>query len=475
LEYLGNGPGRTGTFNIFGTYHGAVAPRAGLAYAFNQKTVARLGYGIFYLYPNYGRLGQGTCQEGWCQGFGAWPSFSTTNSGITPAFDIDSGFPSTGFPVPDLDPSVANNGIAAYINPSANKPAMDQSWSVDIERDLPFNIMLDAAYVGSHTVRTWTGNENINQVNPSYLSLGNTLYEDVNSPDAVAAGIKLPYPGFTGSVNQALRPFPQYATIYDAYQPTGYIDYDSFQLRLEKRYSNGLSFLGAYTLSKSIGVAGSDTFGDIWGGGNNLAPNTFNRKIEKAITPIDQTHTFIFSWTYELPVGRGKRFLGSANPVVNQLAGGWQVNSIETYHSGNPIGVRGGPDIPLFGGGNRPNWISPNVRSSVSMGSFDPAVDLYLNINAFSQPAAFTYGNAPPLLPNVRTPAYYDEDISLFKKIYLSRESRYLEFRAEFFDIFNRVVFGYPAANINSPSTFGVIGSQANTPRVIQFALKLIF
>ena len=109
------------------------------------------------------------------------------------------------------------------------------------------------------------------------------------------------------------------------------------------------------------------------------------------------------------------------------------------------------------------------------MGSFDPAVDLYLNINAFSQPAAFHYGNAPPLLPNVRTPAYYDEDISLFKKIYLSRESRYLEFRAEFFDIFNRVVFGYPAANINSPSTFGVIGSQANTPRVIQFALKLIF
>jgi hypothetical protein len=475
LEYLGNGPGRTGTFNIFGTYHGAVAPRAGLAYAFDQKTVARLGYGIFYLYANYGRLGQGACGQGWCQGFGALPSFSSTNSGITPAFLLDSGFPSTGFPVPDLDPSVANNGIAPYINPSSNKPAMDQSWTVDIQRDLPFNIMLDAAYVGSHTVRLWTGNENPNQVNPSYLSLGNTLYEDVSSADAVAAGIKLPYPGFTGSVNQALRPFPQYASIYDMFQPTGYVTYNSLQVRLEKRYSSGVSFLGAYTLSKSIGVPGSDSFGDIYGGGGNSALNTFNRKIEKAIAANDQTHTFIFSWTYELPFGRGKRFLASANPVVNHLAGGWQINSIETYHSGNPIGVGGGPNIPLFGGGNRPNWISPNVRSSVSMGSFDPAVDLYLNINAFSQPAAFTYGNAPPLLPNVRTPAYYDEDISLFKKIYLSRESRYLEFRAEFFDIFNRVVFGYPAANINSPSTFGVIGSQANTPRVIQFALKLIF
>jgi hypothetical protein len=475
LEYLGNGPGRTGTFNIFGTYHGAVAPRAGLAYAFDQKTVARLGYGIFYLYANYGRLGQGACGQGWCQGFGALPSFSSTNSGITPAFLLDSGFPSTGFPVPDLDPSVANNGIAPYINPSSNKPAMDQSWTVDIQRDLPFNIMLDAAYVGSHTVRLWTGNENPNQVNPSYLSLGNTLYEDVSSADAVAAGIKLPYPGFTGSVNQALRPFPQYASIYDMFQPTGYVTYNSLQVRLEKRYSSGVSFLGAYTLSKSIGVPGSDSFGDIYGGGGNSALNTFNRKIEKAIAANDQTHTFIFSWTYELPVGRGKRFLASANPVVNHLAGGWQINSIETYHSGNPIGVGGGPNIPLFGGGNRPNWISPNVRSSVSMGSFDPAVDLYLNINAFSQPAPFTYGNAPPLLPNVRTPAYYDEDISLFKKIYLSGESRYLEFRAESFNTFNRTVFGGPSANINSPSTFGVIGSQANTPRVIQFALKLVF
>jgi len=109
------------------------------------------------------------------------------------------------------------------------------------------------------------------------------------------------------------------------------------------------------------------------------------------------------------------------------------------------------------------------------MGSFDPAKDVYLNINAFSQPAPFTFGNAPPTLPSVRTPAFYNEDFSLFKKFYLSGESRYVEFRSEFFDLFNRVVFGGPAANINNPSTFGVIGSQANTPRVIQFALKLVF
>lgn len=100
---------------------------------------------------------------------------------------------------------------------------------------------------------------------------------------------------------------------------------------------------------------------------------------------------------------------------------------------------------------------------------------LYLNINAFSTSAPYTFGNAPPYLPNVRTPAFYNEDLSVFKKFSLPGEARYVEFRSEFFDAFNRVVFGGPAANINNAASFGVIGSQANTPRVIQFGLKLIF
>ena len=118
---------------------------------------------------------------------------------------------------------------------------------------------------------------------------------------------------------------------------------------MEKRYSNGLSFLAAYTLAKGIGFPGSDTFGDPDGGGGVPSLNTFNRKVEKAIDAIDQTHTLVFSWTYELPFGHGKHFLSNSNAVVNGLAGGWQFNSIETYHSGTPISVGGGGNIPLFG------------------------------------------------------------------------------------------------------------------------------
>jgi hypothetical protein len=471
LVYLGQGPGRTGTFNIFGSYHKSLAPRFGAAYSVDKRTVIRLGYGIFRIYPNYGRLNG--CNY-WCSGFGLQPAVTSTDQGVTPAFLLDTGFPASPVNPPIFDPTLNNNGTVSYINQNAYRPALMQSWTFDVQRAMPFGILLDLAYVGSKTNGLWTGLENPNQVNPQYLSLGQTLLASVGSPQAIAAGVTAPYPGFTGSVAQALRPYPQYTSILDMYQPTGYNQYQALQMRLQKRYSNGLSFLGAYTFSKNLGVPGSDTFGDTAGGGGQMAINTFNRKLEKALASIDQTHVFVLSWNYELPIGKGKRFLSGANPVVRNVLGGWQLNSIETYRSGTPIAVSGGPTIPLFGGGNRPNWISSNVQTSISMSQFDPAVNRYLNINAFSQPAPFTFGDAPLRLPNVRTPFYYNEDFSVFKNIYF-RESAYIQFHAEFYDLFNRVVFSGPAANLNNPTTFGVIGSQANTPRVMQFALKLIF
>jgi hypothetical protein len=108
------------------------------------------------------------------------------------------------------------------------------------------------------------------------------------------------------------------------------------------------------------------------------------------------------------------------------------------------------------------------------MSSFDPARDRYLNISAFSQPALFTIGNAPPRMPHVRTPAYLNEDFSLFKNLHLT-EALALQIRGEAYNVMNRVVFGGPAANINNPATFGVIGGQANNPRLIQLGMKLIF
>jgi hypothetical protein len=471
LVFLGQGDGRTGAYSIFGSYHTGFSPRVALTYGLNNKTVIRTGYGIFRVETATGRLNG--CNF-WCSGFGLQPSYTSTDQGVTSAFGLDKGFPANPQSPPIFDPSLNNNGSVSLINWHANRMGLLQSWTFDIQRDLPLGIMLDAAYVGTKSNGTWTGAENPNQVDPRYLALGQTLLADINSAQAAAAGIVKPYAGFTGSVAQALRAYPQYTNIDDMYQPTGYNFYNSLQIRLQKRYSSGLSFLGAYTLAKNIGFPGGDIFGDTAGGGGSKALDTYNRKLEKTTVSGDQTHTLILSWNYELPFGRGKKFLAGVNSVVDKFVRGWQVNGIQTYRSGTLIGVSGGGALPLFGGGNRPNWISNDVRSSASISSFDPATSRYLNLAAFSQPAPYTFGNAPPRLPNVRTPFYYNEDMSVFKNTYIT-ESVYAQFRAEFYDIFNRVVFSGPSANINNPSTFGIIGGQANTPRLIQFAMKLIF
>ena len=135
----------------------------------------------------------------------------------------------------------------------------------------------------------------------------------------------------------------------------------------------------------------------------------------------------------------------------------------------------GGTNIPLFGGGNRPNRLAGSSgRTSVSGGEFDPALHRYLDINAFSQPAAFTFGNAAPNYADMRTFTFLNEDFSILKDFKI-REGHLFQFRAEFFNLFNRVVFGGIAANINAPATFGTVSGQENVPRNIQFGLKYIF
>ena len=343
LVFLGKGQGRTGTYSMFGSYHYAFSPRISLTYALNKATVLRAGYGVFRIYPDYGRLNG--CNY-WCAGFSE-EVLQYSMDFINPIFPLDQGVPSTPNP-PIFDPALNNGGAVSWINENANKPAFMGSWTLDVQRDLPFQMMLDVAYVGSTTVHTWTGLENINQVDPKYLSLGNLLYKNVYDGGAVAQGIKPPYAGFQGSVAQALRPYAQYNSIGDMYQPTGYADYESLQVRFQKRFSKGLSFLVAYTYSKELGVPGSDTLGDTAGGGSVMALDTYNRRIEKAVVPWNEPQALAFSWMYELPVGRGKHFLPNLSSPLNQVIGGWQINTIQTYHSGVPISVTGGPPVPCL-------------------------------------------------------------------------------------------------------------------------------
>src|SRR5260370_26178109 len=163
-----------------------------------------MGYGIFRTESAPGRLNG--CNH-WCSGFGLQPSYTSTNQGVTPAFNLDLGFPLNPKNPPIFDPSLNNNGSVSLINWHANRMGLLQSWTFDIQRDLPFGIMLDAAYVGTKSSGTWTGAENPNQVDPRYLSLGQTLLLDINSPQ-VPAGICQPLSGFPRSGATNLLPSP---------------------------------------------------------------------------------------------------------------------------------------------------------------------------------------------------------------------------------------------------------------------------
>lgn len=470
--------GVPGALRFFGeriveNYFAQLSPRVGIAYTITPKTVIRSGFGIFYSPGNATQIGQFPGRYN--AGFTFPQAFPNVTAGRVPAFNLDQGVPAFTGTLPNRDPALLNGATIDFMNPGANKAGYTNSWTFNIQRELPAAFLLDVGYVGSRSLRLPSGLENLNQVDTSYLRLGNTLNADINSAAAIAAGIAPPYPGFRGSVAQALRPFPQYTGVNNLAQPTGFSNYHSLQLRAQRRFVNGFSFLLAYTFSKTLVHGGGYTNREIDAAGA-VPLDTKNRGLEKRLAPFDRRHVAIASWTWELPFGRGKRWLGSAPGIADAFVGGWMLNGIHNWRSGAPVFIGGGGVIPLFGGGNRPNIVNTNFYTGVDRGAYDPgdpALNRMLDINAWGQPAAFTFGTAAPTYNGLRTFGAISEDFSIQKNFRIWEEHR-IQFRAEMFNAFNRVNWGGPAANINAPANFGRI-TGTEPPRSIQLVLKYIF
>ncbi|MEW5974192.1 MAG: TonB-dependent receptor [Acidobacteriota bacterium] len=453
-------------------------PRFGLAYSLDSRTVFRGGYGIYYS-AGGASLANGHLL-GFTMGYQSNNRIVSTDGGITPAFFLDQGFPQNRFPRPPfIDPSVVNGGVPYYMAREDGHGPYIQNWNVNIQRELPGGILVDAAYVGSKGTRLISNLLPTNQLPSEALRFGNLLYANVNSPEAQAAGIPLPYAGFNGSVAQALKPFPQYSSITRPYENSGNSTYNAFQLKVTKRFSQGLAFLLSYTASKIL----TDSESQLAVPFSSQAQDKFNRKAEKSISQNDYPHNLVLSYSYELPFGPGKRFLNQGGPA-GKLLGGWAINGIQQYQSGAPLAVTVNNPLPGIGG----NWLRPNLvpgarkRSGVAAGDFDPEKDVYINAAAFSVPAPFTLGNAPRWYGDLRKFAYLNEDFSIIKRTSVTERVN-IEFRADFINAFNRVVFGSDTggnqfaatanANLSDPATFGRVSSQTNLPRTIQFGLKV--
>ena len=319
-----------------------------------------------------------------------------------------------------------------------------QSWSAGVQRQLMWGLVLDAHYwgmKGTHLLETW----NIDQLPDPLLSLGSHLNDLVPNPffGVVNSGALT---GASISRQQSLLPYPQYTAVQQVYAPAGNSTYQGMTLQVEKRLSSTMTFLAAYTRSKAID--------DI-----RTPLDFYNRTLEKGLSTFDTPNQFRLSGVYNIPFGRDRAYGKSLNRVVNAMFADWDLNGILTLQSGLPVSV------------SRP---SVNNGSSAQLDS--PSIYRWFNTSDFSVAAPFTFGNVGPVLPDVRTAPVRNVDVVLVKNFSVNIVDHKVDvqFRSEFYNLFNHAQFGAPNGSPSS-QTFGQVTTLANNPRDIQFGLKVLF
>lgn len=450
----------------FNPQWGNFGPRFGFSYMLNDNTQIRGAYGIYYG-PSLRAAGATVGNEG----FSAVTDYTGSADGLTPSNYLSDPFPN-GINKPVGSSLGLLTGIgSSFENPLTgdNKVMYNENWDFDIQRQFPFNLLVDVAYVGSHGVHLNKSGENdwnANQLTPATLALGSQLQTKVNNPffGIITTG---PEAGKTIPQSYLDAPFPQFTAVQLSYLNGGYQDYNSFQIKVNKRLSHSLSALVSYTGSKQI-----DDFSIISNVGHSAGgiQNIYDPRGERAVSSNNLSRNLIVSGVYNLPFGRGQTFGANWNRAVDVVAGGWQVNGIITEQNGFPLAVTT-QNTSQSGS----NVLRPNLTgtSPVISGSAKSRLNGYLNASAFSQPAPFTFGNAPRTLSNVRGPGYHNIDFSMFKNFHPTERMR-VQFRVEAFNLLNQVQFGLPNTVLSS-GQFGKITTQANSPRQIQGALKILF
>ncbi|MBV8866603.1 MAG: hypothetical protein JO210_14510, partial [Acidobacteriaceae bacterium] len=459
------------------------SPRTGFSYELNHKTVLQGGFSVNYL--NGGAYEYGISKVAVNYGNLLLGSFTRNSTGsIVPGFG---SWDNTVLPFPAPTPFSPSLGIGTQINgfdPNFDGVApYDAVWNIGIQRELPANMFLTANYTGNRANRLPSQLNPPNQLAPVYLArFGAALglpYADVGP----RLGVGLPYPTFlndfpTATLLQALRPYPQYSNIFNNFDMNGSALYDAMQIQVEKRYTNGLSFLVSYNLSKMMSNTNS--------GFTSFASNSLNKDNQKAEWSIDnndQTNAINIAATYELPFGKGKRFVNKGG-IVNALVGGWQISPLLTYATGTPFSTGTGGSVNVAGDPlgnncapcNRANVV-PGAQLQFSYNNVFKGLPV-INPAAFTDPGPWVLGNAPRVIGGLRNQFLSNENLAVAKYFSITERVK-LKLQMQYFNILNRVNFSGSNCSLDTnfnDANFGKsINCQNNTPRQGQALMQINF
>ena len=513
------GTGRNSSKNNIPMDKKAFSPRIGFAYALDQKTVIRAGYGIFYI-PNYVSFGLNPDND--VVNLASTPLHATPDSFITPTAMLDgagcsfgftgsSVFPLrgsdlfgcaqsgpfgnsgiiappgrnfTGLTTPNISSFVAANGnptLAPYYGISGHgnpQYGYVEQWNFDIQRQLPAGFFADVAYAGSHGVHLEQYSTNIDQLPDTLWSQGAALLTKVTNP-MLGTNPNTSLNGATVLAGQLERPYPEYNGLSLAGFGCCGSSYNSLQATVTRRFQGGGTLLVAYTNEKLM--SNTDTLTSWLEGPTGGVPGVQdwnNLKGERSLSAQDVSQRLVISYVLDLPFGHGKKFLSGMSGLANGVVSGWGVDGITTFQRGFPLKISYAGSTALEAANLGVANIRPNVVSGCDKKAGGNHLSQWFNTTCFATPPDFGPGTESRVDPLLRGPGINNFDFALFKRTQMG-ERMGIEFRTEFFNLFNHPYFGMPATGFKAP-LFGVVnstvqGGVASPERLIQFALKFVF
>jgi trimeric autotransporter adhesin len=458
------------------------APRAGAVFSFNDKTVLRGGWGMYFSPWNYPAAGT----TGWGQiGYSATTNIQqpTTN----PTISMSNPFPN-GLVQPSgnsLGLLTGAGGDIFFIDSNKGAPRVQQ-YSADLQRELPGGMSLSLGYTGSRgTNLSWAGSININQIDPKYQSQLTSTSTLVPNPFFGIADAGPVSTRATIEIGQLLRPYPQFGNVTMQQSTGAHSLYHAAIVQLRKRVTGVWGGNFSYTFSRlnDNQFGESNYYSSNPGLQNNytVVPGSqyYNPDQEYGRALLDSPHKIVVAPTLMLPFGHGKHFL-SQSGVADALLGGWAITPVITLQSGFPIGVTqnvtGTPF--LYGGTQRPNIVpgqdflaDGNITDRIKANVTD---NLYFNKSAFAASPLNQFGNAPRMLPGVLSPWRNNVDLGVSKQVNTGRQTS-ASIRLEVLNIFNIVQWAAPASSALGNSSFGQINNQANNMRMVQLTFRFQF